>query len=80
MDISINKFDNLTLRYPSCDPEISTDVSTLNVFLPDFDDDGLPDLIDDLDKDNDGILDVDEDTTDEIIHGLPKNTLIDDSD
>ena len=34
---------NLEMQTPgfACDPDVSTDVSTLNVFLPDFDDDGL---------------------------------------
>ena len=64
---------NLEMQTPgfACDPDVSTDVSTLNVFLPDFDDDGLPDLIVDLDSDNDGILDVEENTTDNDLHAIP---------
>ena len=64
---------NLEMQTPgfACDPDVSTDVSTLNVFLPDFDDDGYPDKVVDLDSDNDGILDVDEDTTDIDGDGFP---------
>ena len=63
---------NLEMQTPgfACDPDVSTDVSTLNVFLPDYDDDGLVDAVD-LDSDNDGILDVDEDTTDIDGDGFP---------
>ena len=64
---------NLEMQTPgfAYDPDVSTDVSTLNVFLPDFDDDGYPDKVVDLDSDNDGILDVDEDTTDIDGDGFP---------
>ena len=54
----------------SCAPIVSTDISTLNVFLPDYDNDGYVDKLD-LDADNDGILDVDEDTTDIDGDGFP---------
>ena len=63
---------NLEMQTPgfACDPDVSTDVSTLNVFLPDYDNDGYVDKLD-LDADNDGILDVDEDTTDIDGDGFP---------
>ena len=63
---------NLEMQTPgfACDPDVSTDVSTLNVFLPDFDNDGYVDKLD-LDADNDGILDSEEDTTDIDGDGFP---------
>ena len=63
---------NLEMQTPgfACDPDVSTDVSTLNVFLPDYDNDGFVDKLD-LDADNDGILDADEDTTDIDGDGFP---------
>jgi len=63
---------NLEMQTPgfACDPDVSTDVATLNVFLPDYDNDGFVDKLD-LDADNDGILDSDEDTTDIDGDGFP---------
>ena len=63
---------NLEMQTPGyfCDPDVSTDVSTLNVYMPDFDNDGYIDKLD-LDADNDGILNVDEDTTDIDGDGFP---------
>ena len=63
---------NLEMQSPgyACGPDVSTNVSILNIFLPDFDNDGYVDKLD-LDADNDGILDVDEDTTDIDGDGFP---------
>ena len=71
LDISVHHIFNIQKSKGDIGiSDVSTDVSTLNVFLPDFDDDGLVDLVD-LDSDNDGILDVDEDTTDIDGDGFP---------
>ena len=49
----------LYMRTPAyvCDLDVITNVASLTVFLPDFDNDLVPDEID-LDDDNDGILDA----------------------
>ena len=55
----------LYMRTPAfvCDLDVITNVAKLEVYLPDFDNDNVPDDID-LDDDNDGILDAVEGTGD----------------
>ena len=43
----------------ACDPTTTSDEVELSIFAADFDNDGIPDLLD-LDADNDGILNTDE--------------------
>ena len=66
-----------SIRNPAfaCDPGIFTQIAMISI-LPDNDKDGIPDDID-VDDDNDGILDVKEDTTDLDGDGIPNHFDLD---
>ena len=69
MDGYLFQLEMVALGY-ACELPVSTKAATLKVFLPDFDNDGYADELD-LDADNDGILDIHEDTTDIDGDGFP---------